>query len=387
MAESLAIKTGVDKLVELVDQKKEISISDAAKILGVPVSVVEEWTDFLEEKGVIKIKYKFTVPYIVKLEVGKGELLKMGKTLDTKKESILRKAEVTMFAIREELDTISVLKTEFFKLSNEISDSSATIKNEIAILERFDSLKKNLEQELLTQQATFKKGIGTLEAQANEKYAEYGHLKNEIEKELERLKDGFAETSELKKQEEAIQEQLDSLLDKQKIIASALSKQDAAIIEIQDRLQLLRKSSEKIGTELMEKMDEAKPVLKNAEAKKNELLASQQKLLDSLSAQHAKVMSSAVDYKALVTKTIKFFSKKETLDKEFGEINDDLENLNKEVSEILRESRVLNALSRSKSSEESIRHLEERIKNLEVRRGYFQKKVSHLITVFNRTAK
>jgi len=387
MADNIAIKTGVDKLVELVEMKKEISMSDAAKSLGVPVSVVEEWTDFLEEKGVVKVKYKFTVPYIVKIEVGRVEIQKRGRELETKKESVVRKAEVTMGSIKDELDYVSALKTEFLKLSKELSASEEPIKKEISILERFDNLKNNLEQELLSQQAAFKKGITSIEAEANEKYAEYRKEKQQIENDLERLREGFIKTAELRKQEEEVQKQLDNLLDKQKIIASNLSKQDAVIVETQDRLQALRKSVEKIGTSLMEKMDESKSLLNSAESKKNELIASQQRLLEKLSEHHSYIMKSTSDYKDLMSKTTQFFSKKEALENGFSSVSEDLEKLNKEMNDILKEARMLNAMSKSSDAVESIRHLEDRMKELEVRRGEFQKKVTSMVMLFQKSAK
>ena len=387
MADNIAIKTGVDKLVELVDMKKEISMSDASKMLGVPVSVLEEWTDFLEEKGVVKVKYKFTVPYIVKVEIGRAEIQKRGKEFETKKESVIRKAEITMGSIKEELDYVSALKNEFLKLSKEISASEEPVKKEIAILERFDSLKKNLEKELLNQQAIFKKSIGELENQSDDKRREFLGLKQEIEKARERLKEELAKAAEMKRDETAIQEQLDTLLDKQKMIAATLSKQNAFIIETQDRLEVLRKSGEKIGVAVAEKAGETNELVQRTEAEKNKLLTSQQKLLDKLSEHHTAIMNSASDYKTLMSKTIQFFAKKEALEKGFESVSGDLEKLSKEMNEILKEARVLNALSKSKNVMESIKHLEDRMKDLEVARGEFQKKVSVMVTLFHKTAR
>jgi hypothetical protein len=59
------LKTDVDTLVKLVESKKEISASDAASILKVPSQTIEAWAGFLEEEGVLNIKYKLTTPYLV----------------------------------------------------------------------------------------------------------------------------------------------------------------------------------------------------------------------------------------------------------------------------------------------------------------------------------
>ena len=62
MVKDSLLKTGVDRLVSLIQEKKRISVPEAAKELGVSQIVVEEWADFLEEDGIISIEYKFATP-------------------------------------------------------------------------------------------------------------------------------------------------------------------------------------------------------------------------------------------------------------------------------------------------------------------------------------
>lgn len=59
------VRTQVDSLTELIKNKKEISFEDAAKNLNLPMSTIEAWATFLEEEGVVSIKYKFTTPFFV----------------------------------------------------------------------------------------------------------------------------------------------------------------------------------------------------------------------------------------------------------------------------------------------------------------------------------
>lgn len=59
------LTTGVDALVELVNERKSISFADAAKALHVSVDTIEAWANFLEEEAIIKIQYSFTKPFLV----------------------------------------------------------------------------------------------------------------------------------------------------------------------------------------------------------------------------------------------------------------------------------------------------------------------------------
>ncbi|PIN86356.1 hypothetical protein COV19_05160 [Candidatus Woesearchaeota archaeon CG10_big_fil_rev_8_21_14_0_10_44_13] len=90
------VTTDVDRLIGLVQLKKEISIDDAAKQLGVSSKTIESLGDMLEEEGILHIKYKFTTPYLI---------YEKPKT----KEGMAQKEEEEMF-IEEELD----IKREFF---------------------------------------------------------------------------------------------------------------------------------------------------------------------------------------------------------------------------------------------------------------------------------
>ncbi len=64
----VTIRTDVDQLVKLVEEKKEIALGDAAEILKIPKQTLEAWADYLEEEGVILIRYKLTTPYLVSVE-------------------------------------------------------------------------------------------------------------------------------------------------------------------------------------------------------------------------------------------------------------------------------------------------------------------------------
>ncbi|HII29558.1 hypothetical protein COT48_06090 [Candidatus Woesearchaeota archaeon CG08_land_8_20_14_0_20_47_9] len=65
VAEQETVKTEVDLLLNLVRNVKEISMSEAAKQFDIPLATVEAWATFLEEEGVLTIKYKFTTPFLV----------------------------------------------------------------------------------------------------------------------------------------------------------------------------------------------------------------------------------------------------------------------------------------------------------------------------------
>jgi hypothetical protein len=72
------IQTDVDKLLQLLEQKGEMSLIDAAKSLNVPLKTIQAWVDFLVEEKIIGVEYKFTSSHIY-LNKGENTLTKKKK--------------------------------------------------------------------------------------------------------------------------------------------------------------------------------------------------------------------------------------------------------------------------------------------------------------------
>lgn len=78
------VRTGVDDLVELLKQKKRISLDQAAKVLKVKLALLQDWVDFLVEEEIVGIEYEFLTPYIF--------MLKSENTQLETKEAFVQKA-------------------------------------------------------------------------------------------------------------------------------------------------------------------------------------------------------------------------------------------------------------------------------------------------------
>ena len=58
------VTTGVDALIDLLHHKKLIAVDEAARLIHVRESVLQNWIDLLVEEGIIGVEYKFITPYI-----------------------------------------------------------------------------------------------------------------------------------------------------------------------------------------------------------------------------------------------------------------------------------------------------------------------------------
>jgi hypothetical protein len=119
------IKTDVDDLIKLVERTKEISMADAAKELGVPPQTVESWSIFLEEDGVIEVRYKLTTPYLVAKSTADKNAAMADKVEKTDKKQMLLKddsAETFRPKPKPRVDTSDISVPHLFKEANKEID-------------------------------------------------------------------------------------------------------------------------------------------------------------------------------------------------------------------------------------------------------------------------
>ena len=147
------IETGVDRLVNLVDEKGRVSSADAAKELGVSTTVVMEWADFLEEEGVIKVEYKFTKPYLIARKLAKKDVQEKAKEFSGKRDVFVRKAEVSLSFLENESKKLKGLKEEFDRIKKELGIDLNSVKNELEELKNYEQLKLSLDRKVEEQKA------------------------------------------------------------------------------------------------------------------------------------------------------------------------------------------------------------------------------------------
>jgi len=104
------IETGVDKLVKLVAAEKKVSIEDAAKELGVPISLVQEWADFLEQEGLLDTEYSLSKSYLLEKRLSRDDVVQKSKEYDTKKDAFIRKVDIALGRLESETATFEALR-------------------------------------------------------------------------------------------------------------------------------------------------------------------------------------------------------------------------------------------------------------------------------------
>lgn len=146
------ITTAVDSLVSLINEKKRISMEEAAHSLGLPESIINEWASFLEEEHILGIEYQLTTPILV--------------AVDTREEEESKKSDISDENIERDL---LIRKIQFMTSSLDKNKLNPTIK-----IGSIDDLKKAVNSDL---------------SGDNKLYAQKVYLKIKLDQLLKRLED------------------------------------------------------------------------------------------------------------------------------------------------------------------------------------------------------
>ena len=151
------IQTGVDRLVALVKEKQKISIDDAAKTLVVSKTIVQEWADFLEEEGIIEIKYSFARTYLVDRKLTKVETDQKEKQFTQQRETFVAKVDQTIQSVDHEMKGFEEFRREFESLKKGLSGSLDILHTEIGALHALEHTKIKATSSLTKERDTLKK--------------------------------------------------------------------------------------------------------------------------------------------------------------------------------------------------------------------------------------
>jgi len=181
------ITTGADKLVQLIAEKKKISLSDAADILGMDKDVLQEWAEFLEQEQLISMDYKFSKVWLEEKHITQKDVAKVAKEIISEKEAFERKIDAVVHSIKNDTSGFEMVKAEFEKIHERIKKEIENVKAESEELRRYEELKKNIDKEIEEQKKHFQEDIKKFHEEIDEDGKEISKVWSKLEVEKHRL--------------------------------------------------------------------------------------------------------------------------------------------------------------------------------------------------------
>jgi chromosome segregation ATPase len=196
------IETGVDKLVKLIAERTKISVKDAAKELGVSVSSIEEWADFLEEEGIISIQAHFATVYLVEKSISKKDVIEKVKAVREEKDAFVRRVESSINALQRDGEEIKLVDSEFRQIRSMLEEKFSKLGKKLDMLEDFRKSHQEMGQRCEQLEKSYDDKLNQLEFRLKKQEKAYHDTLADVEKELIQIKDERGKVTQMKVAEE-----------------------------------------------------------------------------------------------------------------------------------------------------------------------------------------
>lgn len=366
------IETGVDKLIELIERKKDLSLQEAANLLGVPKVVVEEWVSFLEEEGLISVDYKLGKTKLQLKELSPQDVQRKGKEFVSQKEGFLRKLESTLSTIEKEHDWLQKIKKEFTDLAQEVHKEVSSIEGELGTLEKFESLKADLDKEIVLQEQAYKEEIRRINRELETKRKVYEDIIKNLERKEVSLDEEKAGAVSLLKEEERLSAELDRITSWIHDIRDKIGKEQDSVHDAQKHMDELKGYADGIKKEIVSKEDAITQLIGKSQQQEMQIAALQKGILAKFLKERKKIDESTKFVGALSERfTSAFKKKKEVLDL-FSTMEKDISSIREEFEALIKKAKIFQFSGGGKDIDKHTREIEKKYKEIERRRQMFE---------------
>ena len=382
MAGEGIIETGVDKLLKLVAEKGRISFEDAARRLEVSTSLIGEWADFLEEEGALRIEYKFTVPYMVKLELTQKELKEKIKKIGSDKEIFGRKAESLVLFLEDQGASIQEMREGFEKLKQEMSQGIKEISIDLKKFEEYREFKEKIDLQIKKEKEELGNKIGEFNSDILKESQTYQVLSKNLKNVHIKVLSEYSKLESLKKEDELIRRRVDMLNETMGGIAKKISKKEFNLETRKKELNNLKNRIEESIKHISKKRTGLNMLIKSSKKEEKNLLKLQNDLIRK-AMQTKKEFGGELSEGEVATKKFENFIKKRVdIYNDLDKVEKQREELLKYVKKLLIQAKNINLVSKSPELTGHIKELETKFNEVDEKKELFKgrlKKLAKLI--------
>jgi len=374
------IKTGVDRLVDLIKEKGKITITDAANSLGVSRTTIEEWTDFLEEEGIVRIEYKLTTPYLTLRKLTKKDVETKAKEFHGKKDIFVRKAESMLSYLGKEAKELKLVKAEFDKLKKELGLEVGAVKSELKDLEKYGELKKDIDAQMLKQKQDFIKKMDEINNMILKEQRKYQQIINEVEEEEKKLEEERLKESTIEENEKKLKERIKEFGDMIVKIKKNLQDEDKKIIDTKNHIKRLKDLAKKFKEEMKKERKRIIPLIEKSKQQESKILELQKEVTKKIEGKEKTLKAT----KGISDKFKEFFEKKMKTEELVNRVNEDRDELEKELVDLIKKAKSFQLSSKSSKVGDQIVELEKKFEEIDEKKNKFEEELKRLTSLLSR---
>jgi chromosome segregation ATPase len=374
MGEVGVIVTGVDKLVTLLKQQGTMSISRAAKTLGVSEKTVEEWVTFLEEEDIVSLTYKFTTPYITLKKVTEAQVNKKVTKIEANKDIFVRRSETMLSFLDKEGDELNHIREEFATLKASIGDNFEHVKDEIKQLEDYEKAKREVDSKVETQRQDVVKKIKTLDEEITKQQKKYLLIMKEVDEEEKKIDREVKATSDMEQMESELRGKIGQFKSMIQELESKSKTEDITITESRKNVQNLKKLATETHASLEHEKEELLALIGESRAMEAKVLESQDKILKNLSSK----IKNSKDLKEAVERFKKFFEKKNEVEQLISKINSERNELQTQLYDLIKKVKSVQIMKNASETDAEIKKFSDMFKQIDTKKVAFENEIHTL---------
>ncbi len=373
------IETGVDRLVELINQEKKISIDDAAKKLGISKVVIQEWADFLEEEKIISIEYKFSKTFLVERKLSQGEVKDKQKEYSSEKDAFVRKVESSLRGLEQDSLGFLKIKDQFDVIKKSLGGDLDKVRDELKQLEKYEYLKKNLDKDIEGVVAEFHTILDKSHKEIDVEQKRHQTLLEELDIEKRDVQLKEHRLLSLEEKERELMGRLQEIFSLSKELERRVVGENAAISLSQTKVVELQKALKTIEENIKLKKDSIQPLLDKAKMHEEQILKLQQDILEKARQKTESIKGKVEEGSKAVTNFEKFFDKKAEVEALIIQIDREKKDLEESFKQLEKKALAFDLSTKSNTVNTHVKELERELDKVETKKNAFKGDLEKLI--------
>ncbi|HII72326.1 TPA: hypothetical protein HA265_06240 [Candidatus Woesearchaeota archaeon] len=372
MAGKKVIETGVDKLVRLINEKGQISIKEAAKELGISVSNIEEWADFLEEEGVISIQSKLATTYLTQRKVSKKDIVTKVKEAKQENEAVIRRVESSINAIQRDSEEIKLIDSEFRKIKSTLDDNFKKLSKKLENLENQRKSHSEMETRRKGLEDEYEKRLDQLAKKVKSEKLEYDGVMKLVHTEQENIKGEQKKIEDLKDTEQKLQKRLDDINKEISGVKQEIQKGNKELEDDETKLKKAEELAKKIETEIRSYQKDIEGLADDIDKSKKQLEGMEKEFISDVKAlEEGKLdkVGAYRDAKKMVDSIKAFFDKTKVVEELIKKAEQEEKELKEHFEKMVKKAKAFSVLSGSEDVKKEIDGLGEELKAIEERKA------------------
>jgi len=366
------IETGVDKLVRLVNERKKISIKDAAKELGVSVSSIEDWADFLEQEGIISIETQLTTVYLVEKKLGKKELVEKLEEVKEQKEDFANRVESSVNALERDFDETKLIDSEFRKMKDALQDNFAKLSDKLEKLEDFRKTHRQIEMKSQELENAYSKKINELDDHLSADQKRYEEIMSSIESEVGKLQKEKDQLEQMKSSEKVLESKVGEINRMLSQIRSEIDKSNEQLSVDEERIKKSAELAKRIKDDLASTSKDISEMSSRVKSSRKDLEVMEKEFLKDIEKLGSGDLDKIGPYKEskeLMNKFQMFFNQTKEIEKMISEAEAEEQDLRKEYESLIKKVKVFSALSSVPEINKDFEEMHKELAQIEVKKS------------------